>query len=186
MLSIVLNAVCCVIAWTFTFLTCRAEKRAEGARKRTRRIAEEMLSPQRSAGRPVAGTTTTPSVAPSSASLRAAITASASFITSPGLRFSRVHRFTKSVTVHDVSPLSRSDTRDFPTPMDCPTERTDSPLWAISRAMRATASASTSSITFLLPTALKCPSLRTCRQVEHLAMSVGADDDSGRPWRTCR
>ena len=58
MLSIVLNAVCCVIAWTFTFLTCRAEKRAEGARKRTRRIAEEMLSPQRSAGRPVAGTTT--------------------------------------------------------------------------------------------------------------------------------
>ena len=68
------------------------------------------------------------SAVPSSVSLRAATTASASFITSPGLRFSRVHRFTKSVTVHDVSPLSRSDTRDFPTPMDCPTERTDSPL----------------------------------------------------------
>ena len=58
MLPVVINAIFCVIAWTFVFLICRAEKRAEAARKRTRRIAEEMLSPQRSAGRPVAGTTT--------------------------------------------------------------------------------------------------------------------------------
>lgn len=58
MLPVVINAIFCVIAWTFVFLICRAEKRAEAARKRTRRIAEEMLSPQHSAGRPVAGTTT--------------------------------------------------------------------------------------------------------------------------------
>lgn len=58
MLPVVINAIFCVIAWTFVFLICRAEKRAEAARKRTRRIAEEMLSPQGSAGRPVAGTTT--------------------------------------------------------------------------------------------------------------------------------
>ena len=58
MLPVVLNAIFCVIAWTFVFLICRAEKRADAARKRTRRIAEEMLSPQHSAGRPVAGTTT--------------------------------------------------------------------------------------------------------------------------------
>ena len=69
MLPVVINAIFCVIAWTFVFLICRAEKRAEAARKRTRRIAEEMLSPQHSAGRPVAGTTTGSS-SPSTSSTR--------------------------------------------------------------------------------------------------------------------
>ena len=53
MLPVVLNAVFCVIAWTFVFLICRAEKRADAAHKASIEETRQILG-----GRPVAGTTT--------------------------------------------------------------------------------------------------------------------------------
>ena len=53
MLPVVINAIFCVIAWTFAFLICRAEKRADAAHKASIEETRQILS-----GRPVAGTTT--------------------------------------------------------------------------------------------------------------------------------
>ena len=50
---LVFNSVCCVIAWTFVFLICRAEKRADAARKASIEATRQILD-----GPPVAGTTT--------------------------------------------------------------------------------------------------------------------------------
>ena len=63
MLPVVLNAIFCVIAWTFVFLICRAEKRADAAHKASIEETRQILG-----GRPVAGTTGSSSPSASSTS----------------------------------------------------------------------------------------------------------------------